>query len=324
MERNEANQEVIVCGRAFRRVKMGLDEEEVASFIRRLTSERDELAKHRESSASLARFIEKMAKEADEWTEQVKKEAREKANAEAKSILARAEEQAKKLIEEKRVEAVTLARKEADFLKSQAQAQTTAWLKEMKENFAIQLRGIGGLLRKEMLAQAEGLKRRAAAFEIDLERQLEDITGREIPAETVEASGNETASVGETTQPSQTAEGADENWIELHVYPPGAEGIKAVKSHLELIPQIKASQIMPQSDKSLLMVCLREPVNMVQTLMAVPEVRMVEEMEDGPDKFKVTLVVRPATDKSKSASRGEHGKFMNGGGLKEIPLTWRE
>jgi hypothetical protein len=52
---------------------MGLDEKEVLPFIQTIIEERDEMAKRQENSPTLTRFIEKIAKEADEWAEQTKK-----------------------------------------------------------------------------------------------------------------------------------------------------------------------------------------------------------------------------------------------------------
>ena len=62
----EKNQYVVFNGRIFNRVKMGLDDKEVLPFIQAIVEERDDLAKRQENSSTLTRFIEKIAKEADE------------------------------------------------------------------------------------------------------------------------------------------------------------------------------------------------------------------------------------------------------------------
>lgn len=155
-----------------------------------------------ELSSSVNRYIEQITQEANEWAEQARKEAEEQAKLEAKDITARAEEEARALIEKTRSEAVAAARKEAEFVKHQAKLQIEEWLKEMRESMLLQLRGIAGILRKEMLTQSETLKRRASLFEMDFEQQLSELLKKELTIEEAYVGGSEAG----TTEPSLTQE----------------------------------------------------------------------------------------------------------------------
>ena len=210
MPRDDSAPDLIINGKSFKRVKLGLDEREVVPYIQALTEERDELSKHQDTSPTLTRFIEKIAKEADEYAEQTKKEARDQAAIEASSILSKAQEQASQYYELKKTEANERAsadaqaimaaaqeqanifldektretfansQKQAELLQRQTQLQIEAWVQEIKDNITLQLRNASGFLHNEMRAQAEELKHRAAAFETDFEKQLSDIKKREI------------------------------------------------------------------------------------------------------------------------------------------------
>jgi hypothetical protein len=133
MPRDDKSQDVVVNGHIFKRVKMGLDEKDVLPLIQTIIEERDELAKHQDNSPTLTRFIEKIAKEADEWAEQTKKEAREQASTQAKAMLSKAEEQVAHYTEEKRKEAKEQATTEAKAIISRAEAQAKQYLEEKGE-----------------------------------------------------------------------------------------------------------------------------------------------------------------------------------------------
>ena len=338
----DKNQYVVFNGRIFNRVKMGLDDKEVLPFIQAIVEERDDLAKRQENSSTLTRFIEKIAKEADEWAEQTKKEAREQASADAKAILSKAEEQATKYVEEKRTEAkeqaaadarviisnaelqaakyteekrkeaIVISRKEAEFLRHQAQMQVEAWAQEIKDNLTTQLRSASGFLNKEMRAHAEDLRRRAAAFESDFEKQLMDLKKREItiytdsPQENQAKPNSESANVSEQKiTPEAQKESAvatkvstaateqlprERKWVEIQIGAGDADEIKAFKFRLDQQSEIGASQIYKDADKTAISVFLRNPIDLIQKLMSFPEVKQAQEIvENEQIMYKVVL-----------------------------------
>ncbi len=75
-----------VLGYSIKRVKSGLDEDQVISLVKQLVSERDMLAQRQEHLSSLTRLYEKTISEADELAKQIKQEADEQAQAEYKAI----------------------------------------------------------------------------------------------------------------------------------------------------------------------------------------------------------------------------------------------
>jgi len=329
---------------------MGLDENDVLPLIQTIIEERNELAKHQDNSPTLTRFIEKIAKEADEWAEQTKKEAREQAAAEATGILLKAEEQATqyieekekeakeratadaraivssaeekaaKFIEEKRKETIANSQKETEFLKHQAQIQVEAWVKEIKDNLITQLRGMGGLLNKEMRAQAEDLKRRAAAFESDFEKQLVELKKRETTVSAVSSTEHQTkpssegASVpGQMTTPQNQKQAAvtpkactmtmeetpnERKWVEIQIASGEADEIEALKVRMELQSEVGAAVVNKEIDKNTLSVLLRKPIDLIQKLMSFSEVKQaLEIVENGQIVYKVSLAkVSPKED----------------------------
>jgi len=354
MPRDNNSQDVVFNGHIFKRVKMGLDEKDVLPFVQSIIEERNEMAKRQDNSPMLTPLIEKITKGADEWAEQTKKEAREQASAEAKAILLKAVEQAAQYIEEKRIEAkeqaaadfkvmissaeeqaakyieekrkdtIANAQKEAEFLKRQAQIRLEAWVKELKDNLIIQLRDIGEL-NIEMRTQAENLKKRAAAFESDFEKQVTDLKKREVtisadrPPESQTKPGSENASVAgqkaAVENPKQAvvtpkvstmiveAPLRERKWVEVQIASGEADETKALKTRLEQQSEIGAAQVTKDIGKTTISVLLRKPIDVVQKLMSFPEVKQAQEMvENGQIIYRVVLAKAPPRENMKAIS----------------------
>ncbi|MFC2024042.1 hypothetical protein ACFLTJ_00455 [Chloroflexota bacterium] len=79
------------------RVKKGLDEDVVGKIITELVKERDALVQRTEHMSSLTRLAEETVSNADDLAKKIQDEATERANNEAKTVIAKAEEEAKKL-----------------------------------------------------------------------------------------------------------------------------------------------------------------------------------------------------------------------------------
>jgi hypothetical protein len=82
----------VLGGREFKRVKNGLDETQVVSFIADLVKERDKLAQSQDHMVSLNRLAERVVVEADKLAIQIKTEAAEQAKAESAAIMDKAKE----------------------------------------------------------------------------------------------------------------------------------------------------------------------------------------------------------------------------------------
>ncbi len=162
-------------GHTFQKVKYGLDEEQIISFVKQLIDERDALIKRQEHVTSLTRLYERTISEADDLAEEIKKESEEQAQAGAKAILGEAEEQAQQIIEEKRGEAVTLAQREVHTIKANAEKEIEALLEREVAALQAQLRDTTQRLCDEMLSQAESFKQQAAVFKEKSEEKLSEL-----------------------------------------------------------------------------------------------------------------------------------------------------
>ena len=173
--KNNDNGVIELFGHTFQKVKHGLDEEQIVSFVKQLIDERDALIKRQEHVTSLTRLYERTISEADDLAEEIKKEAEEQAQAGAKAILGEAEEQAQQIIEEKGSEAVALAQKEVHTIKANAEKEVEALLKREIAAIQSQLRDTAQRLCDEMLSQAESFKQQAAVFEEKFEEKLSEL-----------------------------------------------------------------------------------------------------------------------------------------------------
>jgi cell division septum initiation protein DivIVA len=173
MSNNAKKNDVVVLGeREFKRVKNGLDEAQVASFIDELIKERDKLAQSQDHIASLNRLAEMTVVEADRLATQVKTEATEQAKAESTAIIDKASEQARQLTESKIAEAVEIANEKANAIKAKAEEEAVLLLEDERTKIRGELRNLVNQQFGYMLEELEGLKQRAEAVQADFGNKL--------------------------------------------------------------------------------------------------------------------------------------------------------
>lgn len=276
MAKNDNNNGVVkLWGQEFKKTKDGLDKEQVVSFVNELMNEHETLLKRAEHLSSLTQLAEKTIVEADNVAKQVQKEAGDKAKAEANTIVAKAEEQAQKLIQEKSAEAVAIANKEAEAIKAKAQQRAESLLEERAKKIQPELRDIAKRLYGELLAQLESLKQQVGAlekeFEHKLSQPLED-TGKV----SVEAgkTGDDFLELIQTTDETSK----DEPEWELEILPPiDLTQILDIINHLDSLPQVVRTELIPQADKPYIMVFLRQPIDLIDILGTLQQVAQVTE-----------------------------------------------
>jgi len=172
---NTAKDDVIVLGeREFKRVKNGLDEAQVASFIDELIKERDKLAKSQDHIESLNRLAERNIVEADKLAAQIKTEAAEQAKAESAAIIDKAKEQARQMSEKKIAEAVEIANEKANAIKAKAEEEATLLLENQKNKIRGEIRNLVNQQFGYMLEELESLKKQAAAVQADFDNKLSE------------------------------------------------------------------------------------------------------------------------------------------------------
>jgi hypothetical protein len=163
---------VVLEGCEFKRVKNGLDEAQVASFIDELIKERDKLAQSQDHIASLNRLAEMTVVEADKLATQVKTEATEQAKAEGTAIIDKAREQAHQIMEKKIAEAVEIANEKANSIKAKAEEEAVLLLESERNRIRTELRSLVNQQFGYMMEELEGLKQRAEAVQVDFGNKL--------------------------------------------------------------------------------------------------------------------------------------------------------
>jgi hypothetical protein len=163
---------VVLEGREFKRVKNGLDEAQVASFVDELIGERDKLVQSQDHIASLNRLAEMTVVEADRLATKVKTEATEQAKAESTAIIDKAREQARQMMEKKIAEAVEIANEKANAIKAKFEEEAALLLEDERNKIRAELRNLVNQQFGYMLEELESLKQRTEAVQADLGNKL--------------------------------------------------------------------------------------------------------------------------------------------------------
>jgi F0F1-type ATP synthase membrane subunit b/b' len=272
---NKRNGVVELWGHEFKKAAEGLDKAEVVSFVTELIKKNETLLKRAEHLASLTKLAEKTIVEADNVAKQVQDEAEEQAKAEAKKILSGAEEQAQKIIEEKRAEALARANREAEAIKAKAQQQAETMLEEKIREIQPELKDNAKTLYGELLAQLESLKKQVVTLEEELDHKLP-----QPPVETGKATieaGKADNEFLELLRPANEPDEDEPEW-ELEILPPiDLTQILDIINHLDSLPQVVRTELIPQMDKPTIMVFLRQPIELVDILKTLPQVAKITE-----------------------------------------------
>lgn len=276
MAKSDNNNGVVeLWGREFKKARDGLDEEQVVSFVNELMNEHETLLKHAEHLSSLTKLAEKTIVEADNVAKQLQKEAADRAKAEANAIIAKAEEQAQKVIQEKSAEATAMANREAEAIKANAKQRAELLLEERAKEIQPKLRDTAKSLYGELLSQLESLKQQVVALEEEFDRKLSQPL-EETSKASMEAgkAGHEFLELIQTTD--ETNEGEPE-W-ELEILPPmDLMQILDIISYLDGLAEIEKTELIPQTDKPLIKVFVREPIDLIDMLRTLPQVAQVTE-----------------------------------------------
>ena len=202
MSNNAKKDDVIVLGgRDFNRVKNGLDEAQIASFIDELIEERDKLAQSQEHIASLTRLAEMTVVESDRLATQVKTEATEQATAENAAIIDAAKEQARQMVEKKLVEAEEIANERANAIKAKAEEEAALLLENQKNKIQNELRNLVKQQFGYLLEEMESLKQQATAIQTDFDSNLSQ-PGEKQSTVTEKITGEREAAAGEIAEES--------------------------------------------------------------------------------------------------------------------------
>ncbi len=305
---------IVLGGREFNRVKNGLAEAQVASFIDSLIEERDKLAQSQEHIASLNRLAEMTVVEADRLATQIKAEAAEQAKAESTAIIDKAREQARQMAKQKIAEAVEIANEKANAIKATTEEEAELLLENERNKIRGELHNLVNQQFGYMLEELKGLKQQAAAVQADFDNKLSKPSeeGSDAVAEIEERSdtlvteesdaaakiAEGSKSPDEHPEPSQATDQIEKSFElsklfesndklelgkpqwEVEILPPfGIAKIMEVVSYLDQLPEVANTEmIVPQIDTPSILVFLRDSLNLVDLLQTIPAVTHVEEV----------------------------------------------
>ncbi len=308
-----------------------------------LIKEKEKLAKAQEHITSLSRLAERTVVEADKLATQIKAEASEQAKAESAAIIDKAKEQARQLMEKKIAEAVEIANEKANAIRAKAEEEAALLLQNERNKIREQLRNFINQQINYLLERVENLKQQALAVQADfgeagLQPQEErgtiavamaekkDASVVDIPKEfttvVVEAEKKvleqrlepspAVASVVEKSleipkllQIEQQPELGKPQW-EVEISPPfNISKVMEVVAYLDQLPQVASTEmIVPQIDMPSILVFLRSPLNLVDTLKTISAVAYVEEVatiksgsEGKPFKVRIGFSENPASSR---------------------------
>jgi vacuolar-type H+-ATPase subunit H len=306
---NKKNGVVELWGHEFKKAADGLDKSEVMSFVGELMKKHEALLKRAEHLSSLTKLAEKTIVEADNVAKQVQSEAEEQAKAEVKAILSDAEEQAQKLVEEKRADALARVNREVEAIKAKAQQQAEALLEKKTKEIQPELRNNVKRLYGELLTQLDSLKKQVVALEEELDQKLsqppektstveelnnvneelnnvneelnkvsEKPSKVEMEADKVNEAGKVDNEFLELIRPANET-GEDEPEWELEILAPiDLTQILDIINHLDSLPEVEQTELIPQIDRPTITVFLRKSIDMVNILRTLPQVAQVTEV----------------------------------------------
>ncbi len=173
-------------GHVFKRVKQGLDEEQVLSFVNELIDQRDKLLQRQAHLSSLIELAERTVAEADNIAQKIKQEAVDKARVDADEILAKASEEAKEMVEQEQVRITAIAVEEAEAIKAKAEEQAASTQAEAET------------IKTDAQAEAEAIKANAQSeaetIKTDAQSEVETvITSAQAEAEAIKTSAQSEA-----------------------------------------------------------------------------------------------------------------------------------
>ncbi len=310
-------------GSEFRRVKNGLDEAQVTSFINELINQRDKLIQREEHLSSLTKLAEKIVTEADRLADEIKIEAMERIEAETAEMTAKAELQAQQMAEEKQAEIMNTANEQAAAIKAEAEQKAASLLENERERIQPELSNFVHRLSSQLLSELESLKQQVATLEVEFEHKLSQ-PAEEISIVTMEADERpdefqeliRTIDQTNTDEPEEkvavladdlattTYEG-EPDW-ELEISPPvDIMQIMKVVTYLDNLPEVERTEIIPQNDRPSIIVFLRESIRLIDMLRTLPEVTQVKEdtnhtagTNGKPMKAQIVLSERTAPNES--------------------------
>lgn len=297
-----------ISGRNLREAIGQLDDRQIFSLIQQLIDERETLIRRQDHLASISRVWERTISEADDVAKQVKEEAKQQAESEAQSIVAEAKKSAEELLKQRQAEAVVVAQKEihtvAVELKRDLDGLSTKSVEELQQR----LDETAKQAAEAAKAYIEALKAQFATFSEELDRRLSTLeaSASQVTAEATAQPATPTAPAAAESKPVATeptppvaaapappkiAAPSERRVIEV-LSPRDMVMIDAVKAQLSEQDGVVETELQHQVDRSLIFVTLSRPLDLTHILSRMSEVERAQEvMVEGKPRTQVILGV---------------------------------
>ena len=310
-----SNDDALKVGeREFRKTKFGLAEEEVRSYVQELITQRDALIKRQEHLAALTELAEKTVIEANNLSQLMMKKSTEQAKAEGDKIRFQAEQESKQIIEAKKAEAKVVADKEALAIKTEAQRQAKLIREEHLSTIKVEAANLAQKLQGELIANIDSIKQQVLSIGSKFEPSARF-------NHEVSPAVNEKPSETPAPMLSPSEKGVLLNhipWLEVEILPPlDIEKIMDLISRLESLPEVKTTDLLPETPNPLIRIFLNEPSPLAELLRTLPQIEQVNELsefaepdsETGEKRERIQIVLgKNPNIKDKEAKKGTTSK----------------
>ena len=271
-------EEILHVGeRVFRKVKLGLAEEEVRAYIEELIIQRNALGKRQENLAALTTLAEKTVIEANNLSQLMVKKSTEEAKVAADTILAKAKQDSEQKLKEMKAEAKVAAEKEAATIIEEARRQAKSVREEQLNCIRTEAADLAQKLQNELISHIEGMKKQVMTIGIKAESSASN------------SSNASHAGQGDSKDKKSPALSEGEKgvlldhipWLEIEIMPPmEIDKIMDLISQLESLPEVKTTDLLPETPNPLIRVFLNKPAPLADMLRTFPQIAQVKEMSD--------------------------------------------
>lgn len=272
------NEDIFHIGdRSFRKIKLGLAEEEVRAYVEELITQRDTAMKRQEHLTALTALAEKTVIDANNMSQAMLKKTIDQAKAEAEKIRVRSEQEAEQFARATKAEAKTAAEKEAEVIKAEAHRQARLVREQQLDGIRTEAANLAQKLQNDLITNIEGMK-----------KSVISIGTKFMPIETNNNTTSRTASIDNKDQ-AASALSTGENgallnqvpWLEIEIMPPlDIDKIMDLISQIERLPEIKTTDLLPETPNPLIRVFLNKPLALANWLRTLPHIAQVTELID--------------------------------------------
>jgi len=256
--------------RPFRKIKLGLTENEVRSYIEELISQREALRKRLEPLAALTELAEKTVIDANDQSQAMLKKAADEAKVEADNIRVASEQETEEFVKQIRTEVITAAKKEAEVIKAEAQHRAKMLRESQLDGIKKEVANLAQKLQNDLIADIEVMKKSVMAL------------STKFSTTTINTVSNDGQENGKRLSEEEKAEITDyAQWLEIEIMPPiDIDKIMNLISYLERLPEVKTTDVLPDTPNPIIRVFLGKPLALAAVLLLLPQIAQVNEVVD--------------------------------------------